>query len=452
MLPRETATWRSVVLTRAGPAALPTIMQPDARPTPLVEQEVERVLAMPDGLAPDPNDKDNLGRSAMHLAAWAGRRCSDTIPLCSFCALCLLETKLRPCTDLSRVSWRAGHGAVVKRLAEAGGDVLATAADNVSCLHFACQKGCAGAVAELLTAKADVHAKDQKKKNTPLHVACEKGFIDCIKLLVEAGSNLKEINKAKKTPFDVCKNEEATLALPGGFSRLKGEKANWRETDPQSFMTHQQEVAAKKAEKLRAKLGQGGKAVPDFKPAEGWTAPGAAKALAVAGQEADASDRAGPVCEAFVGTAEEEQADEESAFNVPASKTAGGKKQKRAANTATGEVEDDAARRKRAAVGEAGTSSSETATAAEAAVSTGVESDIGPSPFPSAAGANAQAVPASPAAPVEQASMPTQQGLPGLLASLADLDDMLLDDPTNEDLLEMKRNIEVLIKAQKSKR
>jgi hypothetical protein len=217
-------------------------------------------------------------------------------------------------------------------------------------------------------------------------------------------------------------------------------------------MTHQQEVAAKKAEKLRAKLGQGGKAVPDFKPAEGWTAPGAAKALAVAGQEADASDRAGPVCEAFVGTAEEEQADEESAFNVPASKTAGGKKQKRAANTATGEVEDDTARRKRAAVGEAGTSSSETATAAEATVSTGVESDIGPSPFPSAAGANAQAVPASPAAPVEQASMPTQQGLPGLLASLADLDDMLLDDPTNEDLLEMKRNIEVLIKAQKSKR
>ena len=63
MLPRVTATWRSVVLTRAGPAALPTIMQPDARPTPLVEQEVERVLAMPDGLAPDPNDKTLLFES-----------------------------------------------------------------------------------------------------------------------------------------------------------------------------------------------------------------------------------------------------------------------------------------------------------------------------------------------------------------------------------------------------
>ena len=85
-----------------------------------VWQEVERILSMPDGLAPDPNDKDSLGRTAMHLAAWAG------------------------------------HGPVVKRLAEAGGDPSATAADNMSCLHFACQKGGAGAVTELLAAKAGV--------------------------------------------------------------------------------------------------------------------------------------------------------------------------------------------------------------------------------------------------------------------------------------------------------
>lgn len=45
----------------------------------------------------------------------------------------------------------------MKRLAEAGGDVSATAADNVSCLHFACQKGSADAVAELLAAKAGAH-------------------------------------------------------------------------------------------------------------------------------------------------------------------------------------------------------------------------------------------------------------------------------------------------------
>jgi len=43
-------------------------------------------------------------------------------------------------------------------------------------------------------------------------------------------------------------------------------------------------------------------------------------------------------------------------------------------------------------------------------------------------------------------------GLPGLLASLADLEDMLLDDPDNEDLMEMKANVEKLIQAHKSRK
>ena len=46
---------------------------------------------------------------------------------------------------------------------------------------------------------ADILAKDQKKKNTPLHVACEKGFIDVVKLLVEAGSDPKVTNRAGKS-------------------------------------------------------------------------------------------------------------------------------------------------------------------------------------------------------------------------------------------------------------
>lgn len=51
----------------------------------------------------------------------------------------------------------------MKRLAEAGGDVSATAADNVSCLHFACQKGSVGAVAELLAAKAGAQASSRAR-------------------------------------------------------------------------------------------------------------------------------------------------------------------------------------------------------------------------------------------------------------------------------------------------
>ncbi len=48
---------------------------------------------------------------------------------------------------------------------------------------------------------ADVQSKDQKKKNTPLHVACEKGFVDCIKLLAEAGADLSVRNKAGELFF-----------------------------------------------------------------------------------------------------------------------------------------------------------------------------------------------------------------------------------------------------------
>jgi len=43
----------------------------------------------------------------------------------------------------------------------------------------------------------------------------------------------------------VCKNEEAKLALPGGFSKLKGEKSAWKEKDPTGFLTHQQELAVR---------------------------------------------------------------------------------------------------------------------------------------------------------------------------------------------------------------
>ena len=66
--------------------------------------ELERLLSLPDGKAPDPDDKDSLGRTAMHLAAWAGQ------PEC------------------------------IERLAKAGGDVNNKAVDEVTPLIFACQK------------------------------------------------------------------------------------------------------------------------------------------------------------------------------------------------------------------------------------------------------------------------------------------------------------------------
>lgn len=59
---------------------------------------------------------------------------------------------------------------------------------------------------------------------------------------------------------------------------------------------------------------------------------------------------------------------------------------------------------------------------------------------------------AVPADPSRLLAFPIASGLPGLLASLADLEDMLLDDPDNEDLMEMKANVEKLIQAHKKRK
>lgn len=69
-------------------------------------EEVDRILKIPDGKAPDPDERDKLGRTAMHLAAWAG------------------------------------FADVVTRLAEAGADVDARASDDITSAHFAAQKVC----------------------------------------------------------------------------------------------------------------------------------------------------------------------------------------------------------------------------------------------------------------------------------------------------------------------
>ena len=81
---------------------------------------------------------------------------------------------------------------------------------------------------------------------------------------------------------------------------------------------------AKKAEKLRQKLGQGGAAVPDFKPLEGWVAAPASGADLEDGPEVQ---NEGAIPGSVEGSKVEEGGgdedggeEEESAFNVPDSK------------------------------------------------------------------------------------------------------------------------------------
>ena len=49
------------------------------------------------------------------------------------------------------------------------------------------------------------------------------------------------------------------MALPGGFSKLKGEKVGWKERDPVGYAQAQAELDAKKLEKPAAEAREGGK-------------------------------------------------------------------------------------------------------------------------------------------------------------------------------------------------
>ncbi len=63
------------------------------------------MLSMPNGLAPDPNDKDALGRTAMHLAAWAGVLTGQLAPLAGW------RQRLAACSPLHTRVQRAADGA-----------------------------------------------------------------------------------------------------------------------------------------------------------------------------------------------------------------------------------------------------------------------------------------------------------------------------------------------------
>lgn len=75
---------------------------------------------------------------------------------------------------------------------------------------------------------------------------------------MDAGANTRAKNKAQKSVWDICKTDEVRMALPGGFSKLKGEKVGWKERDPAGFAQAQAELDAKKQEKLAATAEQRG--------------------------------------------------------------------------------------------------------------------------------------------------------------------------------------------------
>ena len=87
----------------------------------------------------------------------------------------------------------------------AGASQANRSSDNCSLLHFAAQGGCLEVVRKLLSAGADVNAKD-KEGLTPLHYAAsadeDENHSECVlKLLLESGASVGAKDNCDRTPL-----------------------------------------------------------------------------------------------------------------------------------------------------------------------------------------------------------------------------------------------------------
>eukprot|EP00741_Cyanophora_paradoxa_P000389 tig00000404_g380.t1 len=140
--------------------------------------DVDRIKELVTDENTEINARDKLNRTALHMAAWAGK------------------------------------AEAVKALLQAGADVNAKAADDVTPLMFASQGGHAGAVAAIADDKrSQINAQNSKTKQTALHLAAMKGHLEVIQILLKHRANLTYKDKHGKRPVDVAKAADVRHVL-----------------------------------------------------------------------------------------------------------------------------------------------------------------------------------------------------------------------------------------------
>ncbi|KAI8516223.1 hypothetical protein Bbelb_048040 [Branchiostoma belcheri] len=119
---------------------------------------------------------------------------------------------------LHQAAWN-GHHETISVLLTAGADVNARDYRQYSPLHRAAVNGHHETVSVLLTAGADVNARDEQE-NTPLHDAATRGHTKCAEILLQHGADAGLRNKVSDRSFFTILDPADTLR-PKGYNSAK---------------------------------------------------------------------------------------------------------------------------------------------------------------------------------------------------------------------------------------
>jgi len=164
------------------------------------DEELQRIVDS----GADVNQPDKLKRTALHMAAWSGKKSSLLI------------------------------------LLKAGANVHALAVDNMTPLIFAAQNGHAECCESLLKKKANPNHKISKGRKTALHFAVHKKHVAVAELLVRKGADTACQRGDGKSALDLAAGDEQMLAA------LAVEPEKKKQHQQPKMTTDQKREAAKK--------------------------------------------------------------------------------------------------------------------------------------------------------------------------------------------------------------
>lgn len=153
----------------------------------------------------DPNESDNNGRTALHIAACKGKE---------NCVLLLLDYGANPNvrdSDGNVALWEAilgGHESVTKLLAENGATLQIGDVGQYACT--AVEQNNLNLLQDIMRYGGDITLPNNSVGTTALHVAVSEDSVEIVKFLLEHGANIDKQDKYGWSPRDLADQQGHT--------------------------------------------------------------------------------------------------------------------------------------------------------------------------------------------------------------------------------------------------